>query len=106
MTRVTFIETGGNKTTIEAKDGDSVMQNAVANGVAGILAECGGAMMCATCHVYVSEDDFGKLEPIGETEDEMLDSTVCERKETSRLSCQIKVTPELDGLVVHLPETQ
>ena len=75
-------------------------------GVDGIIAECGGNCMCATCHVYVDPAWVDKLEPVGDTEDAMLDSTGAERLSNSRLSCQIKVTPALDGLVVTTPESQ
>jgi len=106
MTKVTYISAGGNTTTVDARDGDSLMQTAVANGVVGIVAECGGAMMCATCHVYVDETFLGKLPPISESEEEMLDSVFSERRKESRLSCQIKVGPEIEGILLHVPEAQ
>ena len=86
--------------------GSSVMEGAVNNGVDGIVAECGGACMCATCHVYVDEAFLDKLEPIAEDEQEMLNNTFSERKPNSRLSCQLKVTEELDGLSVKTPPAQ
>jgi 2Fe-2S ferredoxin len=82
------------------------MEGAVQNGVDGILAECGGSCMCATCHVYVDEAWLPRLNPIEEEEEEMLGSTAAKRKANSRLSCQIRVTAELDGLVVNLPPKQ
>lgn len=82
------------------------MEGAVQNGIDGILAECGGSCMCATCHVYVEEACLVRLNPIEEEEEEMLGSTAAERKANSRLSCQIRVTAELDGLVVNLPPKQ
>jgi len=106
MTKITLIAANGTKTTIDAKDGDSLMQNAVANNIDGITAECGGSMMCATCHVYVDEAFIDKLPPSSDSEDEMLDSTASARKDTSRLSCQITVSPQMEGLVVNLPEEQ
>lgn len=106
MTKVTYIAADGKKTTIDAKDGDSLMQSAVANGIDGIVAECGGAMMCATCHVYVDQSFLGKLSDISESEEEMLDSVFSERREESRLSCQIKVGPQIEGIVLHMPEKQ
>jgi len=106
MVKITFIEADGKETTIDAEEGSSLMQSAVANGIKGIVAECGGSMMCATCHVYVDGADFEKLPEKDESEDEMLDSTACERKETSRLSCQIKIGTELEGIRVHLPTSQ
>ena len=91
---------------MEAPAGMSLMQSAVANGLKGIVAECGGSQMCATCHVYVDEGWLDKLRPMEATEDAMLDSAVCERQANSRLSCQILMSAELDGLVVRLPERQ
>lgn len=82
------------------------MQAAVKNDVNGIVAECGGAMMCATCHVYVPEQWQTALSPVSEGEDATLSSTVSERRANSRLSCQLVLTELLDGLVVHLPKTQ
>ena len=106
MPRVIYINTDGSRETIEADVGASVMEAAVANGIEGIVAECGGSLMCATCHVYIDEDYLDRLPEKSVAEDEMLDGTSSERNEYSRLSCQIKLTPELDGLIVHLPETQ
>lgn len=106
LTKVTYISADGTKTVIDAKDGDSVMQTAVGNGVAGIVGECGGSMMCATCHVYVDSAFVDQLPAVLEGEDEMLDCTVAERRANSRLSCQIKVGPELNGIIVHTPEQQ
>ncbi|HLJ63278.1 MAG TPA: 2Fe-2S iron-sulfur cluster-binding protein, partial [Stellaceae bacterium] len=82
------------------------MQAAIANGIDGIVAECGGSAMCATCHVYVDEADLARLPKISQGEDEMLESTAAERRKNSRLSCQLVMTTGLDGLTVHLPETQ
>lgn len=104
MPRVTYIEACGTRHDVEAASGTSVMQAAVAAGVPGIVAECGGAAMCATCHAYV--EPLPGLPPVGAVEEEMLDSAAAERRPTSRLSCQIKLKPELDGLVVHLPDRQ
>ncbi|MEA2819958.1 MAG: ferredoxin, 2Fe-2S, partial [Bradyrhizobium sp.] len=87
-------------------NGDSVMQVATGNGIDGIVAECGGNAMCATCHVYVAEDWLARLAAMSEEENELLDGVATERQANSRLSCQIKVRPELDGLVVRLPDRQ
>lgn len=106
MTQITFVESDGTKTLIDAQGGESVMSVAIANGVDGIVAECGGSMMCATCHCYVDEAWTDKTGTRNDGEDDMLDCAASEVRETSRLSCQIKITPELDGLVVHLPEDQ
>jgi len=106
MVKVTYIEHDGTETVVEGDIGDSVMSTAIANGIDGIVAECGGSMMCATCHCYVDEDWADQTGPRKDGEDDMLESAACEVTERSRLSCQIKLTPELDGLVVHLPEEQ
>ena len=105
MPKITYIAFDGTETTVDAKEGMSVMQTAVNNGVDGIVAECGGACSCATCHVYVGEGWFDKLPEAQSMEKEMLDF-VMSPQPTSRLSCQIKVTAELDGLVVNTPESQ
>ncbi len=105
MSKITFIDFEGVERSVEATNGDSVMEAATSNDVPGIDADCGGACACATCHVYVDEawvDAVGKPEDI---EAEMLDVAE-EVKENSRLSCQIKVSDELDGLVVRTPESQ
>jgi ferredoxin, 2Fe-2S len=106
MPRVTYISQDEKATTLDIAVGTSVMQAAVFNGVDGITAECGGSCMCATCHVYVSEDMMALTPPMEADEDAMLEGTASERRPTSRLSCQLVVTPEMDGLVVRLPETQ
>ncbi|OJG06108.1 Rhodocoxin [Pseudonocardia autotrophica] len=106
MPSVTYVHHDGTKEEIQVQAGKRVMQSAVAAGVDGIVAECGGQAMCATCHVYVDEGFLDRLPEVGDDEDEMLDDTVCERTAQSRLSCQIVVTDELDGLVVRLPESQ
>jgi 2Fe-2S ferredoxin len=82
------------------------MRAAVGNNVPGIVAECGGAAMCATCHVYVEPSATERLPPINAVEDAMLDSVSDERKKNSRLSCQLSVTPEFEGLVLYLPRCQ
>lgn len=82
------------------------MQAAVQNDVEGIVAECGGSCACATCHVYVDESFVARLPPAGDLESELLTVTAAERKSNSRLSCQLTVTNELEGLTVTIPETQ
>ncbi|GGN20422.1 2Fe-2S iron-sulfur cluster-binding protein [Streptomyces fuscichromogenes] len=106
MARITYISPAGVKTTVEAEDGSTVMQTALRNNVDGIVGECGGNALCATCHVYVDEAQFAGLGPIVDFEEELLDCTSSPRKDTSRLSCQIPVTGAVDGLIVRLPETQ
>ncbi|MCC0034082.1 MAG: 2Fe-2S iron-sulfur cluster binding domain-containing protein [Hoeflea sp.] len=106
MPKITFVSPEGGRTTVEASDGDSVMQTALANGVEGIVAECGGAMMCATCHCYVDEDWLARTGTASDEERSMLDFAASEVRPESRLSCQITVTGDLDGLTVHLPDAQ
>ncbi|MGC2412034.1 MAG: 2Fe-2S iron-sulfur cluster-binding protein [Stellaceae bacterium] len=106
MPRVTYISQDEKATTLDIDIGTSVMQAAVLHGVDGIVAECGGSCMCATCHVYVQEDQLAMIPPMDADEDAMLDGTASPRRPNSRLSCQLVVSPEMDGLVVHLPEMQ
>jgi 2Fe-2S ferredoxin len=106
MPKVTYIAHTGETHTIDVPNGTSVMEGAVRNGIDGIVAECGGACMCATCHVYVDPAWLDKLDPISEEQEEMLGVTAAERKPNSRLSCQIEVRPDLDGLVVRMPDRQ
>jgi 2Fe-2S ferredoxin len=103
---VTYISNSGDTQEVAVPIGDSVMEGAIKNGIDGIVAECGGACQCATCHVYVDEAWLGRLKPIQEDEDEMLNTTAAERRPNSRLGCQIPVTKELDGLIVRTPERQ
>jgi 2Fe-2S ferredoxin len=103
--RVTYIEPGGAIRTIDAPVGSTAMEVAVDNGVEGIVAECGGACSCATCHVYVEPAWTEKLPRPNPQEDGMLDCVV-DRRPNSRLSCQIKLTEELDGLVVRVADIQ
>ena len=105
MPKITFVEKSGAEHVVEAAVGVSVMEAAVKNMVPGIDADCGGACACATCHVYVDEAWAGKVGKPQAMEESMLDFAY-EPKENSRLSCQINVTPELDGLIVRLPEFQ
>lgn len=105
MPQITFLIADGSRRTVVAKSGDSVMQTAIKNSVPGIDADCGGACACATCHVYVDESWLAHLPPIGEMELAMLDFAQTVRP-TSRLSCQLPVTDEVDGLVVAMPESQ
>ena len=105
MATITFIEHDGTKHEVVATEGISVMENAIQNSVPGIDADCGGQCSCATCHVYVKPDWFAKTGSIGDMEESMLDLNP-ERQDTSRLSCQIPFTADLDGLEVDLPEFQ
>jgi 2Fe-2S ferredoxin len=106
MTTITFIHSDSRSETVEAENGASVMLAALTHGVDGIVAECGGNAVCATCHVYVDEAWIGRLDPVSDDEDALLDGTAAERLPNSRLSCQIKVQPALAGLVVRIPDRQ
>ena len=105
MAKITYIEYNGTNHTVDVQNGLTVMEGAVQNNIKGIDADCGGGMACATCHVYVKEDWFDKINKKNEGEDDMLDQAY-EPKKNSRLSCQIIVSDDLDGLVVDMPEKQ
>ena len=105
MPKITYIENTGNSHTIEIANGLSVMEGAVQNDIPGIDADCGGGMACATCHVYVKEEWFDKLPKKEDGEEDMLDMAF-EPSKFSRLSCQLLITDELDGLTVSLPSKQ
>ena len=106
MTSITFIHPDGREQRIAADAGESAMQAATRHDVNGILAECGGNAMCATCHVYVDDVWLARLATMGDDEDALLDGTAAERRATSRLSCQIQLSADLDGLILRLPERQ
>jgi 2Fe-2S ferredoxin len=106
MTRIVYVHPNGKRDTLEVSNGLSVMQAATGRGLDGILAECGGNAMCATCHVYVDPDWIERLPPMSAEEDALLDGTASERRANSRLSCQLKIGPEVDVLTVHLPDRQ
>ena len=105
MAKITYKDYQGNSKTIDVENGLSVMEGAVQNEISGIDADCGGGMACATCHVYVTEDWFDKLPKKEDGEEDMLDMAY-EPKKNSRLSCQIIVSDELDGLKVNIPSKQ
>jgi 2Fe-2S ferredoxin len=105
MAKITFIDVQGEARTVEGEVGSTVMETAIKNGVPGIEAECGGACACSTCHVYIDESWRAKVGEPSPMEEDMLDFAYSV-KPNSRLSCQIKVSGELDGLVVHTPERQ
>jgi ferredoxin, 2Fe-2S len=107
MATITYIEHDGTSHIVEVTEGDNVMRGALNNDLPGIVAECGGGLACATCHCYIDDAWTEKVGgPSSQDETDMLEMTVCEVKPTSRLSCQIMVSGELDGLIVHLPERQ
>ena len=105
MSKITYIEHSGETHTIDVANGLTVMEGAVQNNIPGIDADCGGSMACATCHVYVKEEWFNKLPKKEDGEEDMLDMAF-EPKKNSRLSCQLMVSDQLDGLIVNLPEKQ
>jgi ferredoxin, 2Fe-2S len=106
LPKVIYVDSAGREYAVDAAVGESVMAAAVKNGVPGIVAECGGNCSCATCHVWVREEFASLVGPPGDMEDDLLDLAVSERRDGSRLSCQIKVTPQLDGLAVEVPPFQ
>jgi len=105
MPKITYKDNQGNSKTVEVENGLTVMEGAIQNDIPGIDADCGGSMACATCHVYVEEKWFNKLLKAEEAEIDMIDMAY-EPKKNSRLSCQLTVSDELDGLIVTTPAKQ
>ena len=105
MPKITYIDDQQNSKTIEVENGLTVMEGAIQNDIPGIDADCGGSMACATCHVYVEEKWLDKIPKAEEAEEDMIDMAF-EPKKNSRLSCQLIVTDDLDGLKVRTPEKQ
>ncbi len=105
MPKITYIEPSGNETVVDLAEGWTLMQGATSNGVDGMDAECGGSCACATCHCYV-ESHADELQPPSEAELNMLANVAAERRDNSRLACQIKATAAMDGMVVRMPSTQ
>lgn len=106
MAKITYIEHNGTQHVVEVATGLTVMEGARDNSVPGIEADCGGACACSTCHVYVSPDWVSKLPTIDPMEEDMLEFAFQPDTARSRLTCQLKVTDELDGLIVQMPEKQ
>jgi len=107
MPKVTYIAHDGTTETVDVAVGENVMRGALYNNIEGIAGECGGAPSCATCHVYVDDAWLAKTGgPHDDIEADLLEAAACEVKPSSRLSCQIVMSDELDGLVVHMPEAQ
>src|SRR5512137_923766 len=107
MPNVIYVAADGSSQSIDVPVGENVMRGALYNGVEGIVGECGGGLSCATCHVYVDDAWTGKVGGAASTaEQELLESAAAELRASSRLSCQIVMTAELDGLVVHIPDRQ
>ncbi len=105
MPTIHYVTSDGERHSVEVDTGYSVMEGAINNNIEGIIAECGGACACATCHSYIDEAWLSRLPPMDDMEDSMLDAAY-ERKDNSRLTCQIEVTDALDGLVVHVGENE
>ena len=106
MPKITYVDADGTEHPVDAKSGVSLMENAIANNIDGIEAECGGSCMCATCHCFIEGEWSAKLPAMEGEEDEMLGFAAEERRDSSRLSCQITVTDDMEGVVVHLPAEQ
>jgi 2Fe-2S ferredoxin len=105
MPKISFVDAAGSAVEVEAKAGLTVMEVAVDNNIAGMVAECGGACACATCHTYVDEAWLGRLPAMDDMEDAMLDSAL-DRRPNSRLSCQIEFTDDLDGLALTVADNE
>lgn len=106
MPKVVYVSAGGDERVVDATAGDSVMATAVRSGVPGIIGECGGNVSCGTCHVWVRPEFSDAVGGPGDLEEDLLDLGASDRRGTSRLSCQIVVRPELDGLTVDVPPVQ
>jgi len=106
MVMIVYVLPSGEKQEVDVREGRSLMEGAVHEGIEGIVAECGGQCNCGTCHVYVDDARLAELPARSETEDAMLDTVAAERRPNSRLSCQIRALPELAGLTVRIPERQ
>jgi len=105
MPKITFITPDGERHDVEVENGYSVMEAAINNNIDGIVAECGGACACATCHSYIDEAWVQKMPEMDDMEDSMLDAAY-DRRDTSRLTCQLEMKDEWDGLVVHVAENE
>lgn len=106
MPKITYVQPDGERRSIPVEPGATVMLTAVAHSVPGIVAECGGAAMCATCHVYIADASRSLVPPVSEVENEMLESAASGRRENSRLSCQLVMQPGVDEIIVHVPSHQ
>jgi 2Fe-2S ferredoxin len=106
MTKITFIEQCGDKHVIDVANGLTIMEVAKHNNIIGIIGECGGGCACATCHVYIDDSWIERTGTTSIMEEPLLEFTASEAKPTSRLSCQIRISGDLDGLIVFLPEAQ
>lgn len=105
MPKITYLDIAGGRHELNVEIGSTVMEGAIDNNVPGIVAECGGACACATCHAYIDEAWLDKLPAMAEMEDAMLDSALA-RRPNSRLTCQLEITNELNGLIVHVADNE
>ena len=105
MPTIKFIGHNGQSSDVFVQTGDSLMEGATFNGISEVVGECGGVCSCATCHVYIDPDWYKQLPELNDTEQALLEFAI-DPKENSRLSCQIEVTDEMDGMVVHTPQSQ
>lgn len=103
MPAIVFVHSDGRTETVAAGPGDSAMAAATRHGITGITGDCGGNAICGTCHVYVDDRWIDLMPAMGDAEDGLLDGVLAPRQPTSRLACQIAMTPGLDGIVLHLP---
>ena len=101
--KATWRQKDGAETTLDVAAGTNLMAAATARAVPGVIGECGGSLSCATCHVVVDADWLARTGPIGSFEDQMLDLTEADRQPASRLSCQIRMSADLDGIILHVP---
>lgn len=106
MVKLTFLSSAGDVHTVDGPIGETVMRVALNNGIGEITGECGGGLSCATCHVFVDPTMLGQLPAMSEAEDELLEGAMTDRRANSRLSCQISLTADLDGLRIETPERQ
>jgi 2Fe-2S ferredoxin len=106
MPEIVYVEPDGTRNAVAVPEGATVKDAALEHGIDGIVAECGGNAMCATCHVYVAAGWAARLPELTEVEDELLMNVASPRRDTSRLSCQLVIGADLDGLVVHIPAVQ
>ena len=106
MPHITYVQPSGEPVTVDVTEGWSLMQAAIANGIEGIVGECGGSCACATCHCYVDESRLPGLPAPAQGELDMLENVAAERRPNSRLACQLKAGPALEGLVLTLPDRQ
>jgi ferredoxin, 2Fe-2S len=100
---IIFRQADGQEVAVTGREGDSIMQTAIAHGVPGVAGECGGSLACATCHCYVDADWMSRLPALSPSEDDMLDCTMAERRPESRLTCQLPLAPSMDGIILNVP---